>query len=265
MGKRLAYSVAITLFIAALVAFALFLGGIAPTVAQNDGPQMSVTPNQAVANQRISLTATGFTPNSEIGEVAEGEEQVSGISIGGEDIPWDRINGGNTVNLDSGGNWSTSVDLPLTSATTGSGDKTIEVTDAEGVSGTVAITIPSRNLTTTPTSSRVGTLAAIRGENFPGKNDNGSSFSVTITYDTGSEVLASLTVAPDASGDFETQIRIPSRATALTINQVRANFQDDDGVSVENTTNHAVLPGGHQPQPDERRPRFHGNHQWGGL
>ena len=153
MGKRLAYSVAIILFITAVVAFTLFLGGIAPTVAQNDGPQMSVAPNQAVANQRVSLVGTGFTPDSIIGKAAEGESQVAGISIGGEDIPWDRINGGSAVNVDSDGEWSTSVDLPLTATTTSAGSKRIQATDSEGVTGSVTLTIPERSVTITPSTT----------------------------------------------------------------------------------------------------------------
>ena len=136
--KGLTYAVAIALPLVAAVAFVLFLGDIASTIAQNGGPQMAVTPNQAVANQRISLNATGFTAGSEIGKAAEGTDQVSAISIGGEDIPWERFNGGNTANVDSGGNWSTSLDLPLTAATTAAGSKTIQATDSEGITGSVA-------------------------------------------------------------------------------------------------------------------------------
>ena len=243
MGKKPIYSIVIALSMTSTMVVALFMGGVAATIAQNDGPKVSVTPSQAVANQRISLFATGFTADAEIGEVAEGDTQVSAISIGGQAIPWARISGGNTVSINSDGEWSTTVDLPLTATTTAAGSKTIQAKDSEGVTGSVTVTIPARTVSITPSSGQLGTLAAVRGENFPGKNDNGSSFSVEIEYDTGADVLTTLAVVPDATGDFETLMRIPTTATALTINQVKVSFQDDDGVSVENKINHAVLPG----------------------
>ncbi len=247
MRKSFAYFITITISTAAALAVALFLGEIATTIAQNDGPQLLVTPSQAVANQRISLTATGFTPNSEIGEVAEGEEQVSGISIGGEDIPWDRINGGNTVSINSDGEWSTTVDLPLTATTTAAGSKSIQATDSEGSTVSVTLTIPERSITITPNTGRVGTLAMIRGVHFPATNGNGSRFSMSFTYKSGTKAGSLGSAVPDTSGAFEVQVRIPTWVTIPSRNDLRADFSDDNSRLVTSRTIHTVESPGISP------------------
>ena len=50
------------------------------------------------------------------------DEGNSAISIGGQDIEWERINGGDDIDVDSGGNWSAAVDLPLDANTVEPGD-----------------------------------------------------------------------------------------------------------------------------------------------
>ncbi len=241
MGKQPVYSVVIALLIASTMVVALFLGDIATTIAQNDGPEVSISTNYAVANERIMLSATGFTANAEIGEVAEGETQVSGITISGQAIPWDRINGGNTISIDSDGEWSTALNLPLTALTTAEGSKTLEATDSAGVSDTDSFNIGARSIDIDPQGSRVGTLALISGEGFPSRNDSGSSFTITVTYDNGSGNAISIPVQHWDSGQLEAQFRIPTTGAIPSTNTVKASFQDDNGVVVEETVSHQVL------------------------
>ena len=84
----------------------------------------------------------------------------------------------------------------------------IRVKDDEGRVGTVDVTVPERSVNITPTSGRVGTIAVVRGENFPSKNDEGTSFNVTVEYGSGTGGTT-VTAVPDASGTFEVQLRIP--------------------------------------------------------
>ena len=151
-----------------------------------------------VANQRVSLVGSGFFAGAKIGDCDDCGNAA--ITIGGDQIAWPRINGNDDVNVDNGGNWSAAVDLPLTSATTASGRRTIRVTDSKGRTGTVDITIPGREVTITPTTGRVGTQAVVRGKYFPSKNDDGDSFNVVIIYDAGNGKQATVTAVPDASG-----------------------------------------------------------------
>ena len=203
------------------------------------GPRIKVTPGDVVANQRVSLVGSGYTAGSKIGD-GEGD---SSMSIGGDDIFWSRINGSNDVAVDNGGNWSAAVDLPLTNATTTEGSRVIRITDSAGRTGSVVVTIPARRVTITPSTGRVGTEAVVRGWNFPSKNDEGNSFNIQIVYDA---VNGKTTVSanPDASGRFETQLRIPTTADIPSTNTVKVSFQEaNNGPTVVTTVTHDVPEG----------------------
>ena len=203
------------------------------------GPQILVTPGTVLANQRISLVGTGFSSDAEVSE----DEGHSLISIGGEAIKWSRINDGDDVDVDSGGNWSASVDLPLLAATTGEGERALRVTDSDGRSGVVIVDIPAREVEITPDVGRVGTIAVVRGTGFPSKNDEGSSFNVEIEYDAGEDKTTTVSAVPDASGRFEVQLRIPTTASIPSSNTVKVSFEDDDEIPVVTTVAHDVPEG----------------------
>ena len=213
-------------------------GEDASTTLDITGPVVTPTPSTVVANQRVSLVGDGFNDGSLIGE----------ISVGGEVINVSRINGGQPVRVDNGGGWSAAVNLPLSSATTSVGSREIRVTDSEGRSGIVNVTIPAREVTITPALGRVGTLATVRGVNFPSKNDDGSSFSVTIEYDTG-DGETTVSAVPDASGQFEVQMRIPTSADIPSTNTVKVSFEaelpggGDGGPTIVTPVNHQVPEG----------------------
>ena len=210
------------------------------------GPQVTVTPGTVLANQRISVVGTGFTPNSRVCcGTKEGEETIDPvITFGGEEIPATRINDGDDVSVDNGGNWSTSIDVPLTQITSDEGSREVSVRDSYGRVGDVDVTVPARVVTIDPPSGRVGTTAVVRGENFPSKNDEGDSFNVEITYTAGSDETRVSTV-PDASGRFETEIRIPTSANIPSTNTVRVVFEyGDQDTPITTTVTHDVPSGG---------------------
>ena len=208
------------------------------------GPQINVTPGTVLANQRISLVGTGFSPSAIIAndddpfEVAPPE-----VSIGGKPIHPTRINDGDPVRVDNGGNWSASVDLPLAEATTADGERALRVSDSRGRSGTVVVNIPTREVTVTPDSGRVGTIAVVRGTGFPSKNDEGSSFNVEIVYDASNGNTTTVSATPDSSGRFETQLRVPTTSAIPSSNSVKVSFRDADGVLVVTTVAHEVPEG----------------------
>ena len=214
------------------------------------GPQITTTPKQVLANQRVSLVGTGFSSNAIIGDddelgndLPDSENDLSKMSIGGDVIPRGRINGGDDVEVDSGGNWSASVDLPLAAATTADGERTIRVTDSGGRTGVVTVDVPARTVTITPEAGRVGTIAVVRGAGFPSKNDEGSSFNVEIVYDAGNDKETTVSAVPDASGRFEVQLRIPTTASIPSTNTVKVSFEDDENVAVVTTVAHEVPEG----------------------
>ena len=208
------------------------------------GPQINVTPLTVLANQRISLVGTGFSP----GAVIANDTDSRGLSdpvvtVGGDEILPDRINDGDPVRVDNGGNWSASVDLPLSEATTAEGSRSIRITDSRGRTGTVEVTVPSREVTVTPDTGRVGTLAVVRGIGFPSKNDEGSSFNVQIVYDASNGNTTTVSALPDASGRFETQLRIPTTAAIPSSNSVKVEFEDENDIKVVTTVAHEVPEG----------------------
>ena len=207
------------------------------------GPQITVTPGEVLANQRISLVGTGFSPGSVIANADDDLMQTdSVVMIGGKEITGDRINDGQPVRVDNGGNWSASVDLPLAEATTAEGTRLIRVTDTRGRTGGKEVTIPGRTVTITPDSGRVGTIALIEGRGFPSKNDEGNSFNIEIVYETASG-QTTVSATPDASGRFEVQLRIPTTAAIPSSNTVKVSFEDADGVTVPMTIPHEVPEG----------------------
>ena len=154
-----------------------------------------------------------------------------------------KINGGDDVEVDSGGNWSASVDLPLAAATTADGDRAIRVTDSGGRSGGIVVNIPAREVSISPDVGRVGTIALVSGKNFPSKNDEGRSFNIEVVYDAGNDKTTTVSTLPDASGRFEVQLRIPTTASIPSSNTVTVSFTDEDLIPVVTNVAHEVPEG----------------------
>ena len=208
------------------------------------GPSIQVNPASVLANQRVSLIGTGFSPGAVIANDTDSGKVVDHvISIGGKVVTGDRINDGDAVRVDNGGNWSASVDLPLSEATTAEGQRILRVTDSRARTGGEEVTIPARSVTITPDTGRVGTIAVVRGEGFPSKNDEGSSFSIEIEYDASNGNSTRVSATPDASGRFEVQLRIPTTAAIPSSNTVKVRFEDDDDIVVPLTIPHEVPEG----------------------
>jgi hypothetical protein len=197
---------------------------------------LTSTPSEnAVPNQRITLSGSGFTASA----------TIKSITIGGETIATARYNDGTTVNVDNGGSFSTSVDIPVTTATEVTGTKVLKVTDGSNRTGTMDITIAARTLTITPESGRVGSNVTVKGAGFPAKNNDGSSNTVTVTYTSGSSTNTA-SVTPDASGNFTTTVQVPSGAAIPSTNTVQAAYNiyatngTDSGSDNLSTQSHAV-------------------------
>lgn len=184
-------------------------------------PTVRATPSTVVANQRISLVGAGFNPRARI---CDSNYPDAVVSIGSHNIECERVNGGDPVSVDNGGNWSAAVDLPLDDSTVDEGTYAIRVRDSLGRAGQVEVTIPARTVTITPESGRVGTMAVVRGENWPSKNDEGDSFNVEIVYES-AHGRSTVSANPDASGRFEAELRIPTTAGIPSTNTVKVSYE----------------------------------------
>jgi len=177
---------------------------------------LTVTPTDSIVpNQRITLTGSGFT--------ASGTIPDTGITIGAEEIRDERFNDGSTINIDNGGSFSTSIDIPQTPGTEVTGTKTLKVTDSGGRTGEVEVTIAPRTMTITPEEGRVGSNVSVKGVGFPAKNNDGSSNTVTVTYTSGASSNTA-TVTPDSGGNFTTTVQVPSGAAIPSTNTVQASY-----------------------------------------
>ena len=104
------------------------------------GAQVTVAPSTVVPNQSVTVTGRGFTG----GEILSGSTTnggSSGISIGGEMVPWENIDDGDEVEIDSGGNWVATVVIPVMSPATTPGTYEFKATDSMGRPGATRITV----------------------------------------------------------------------------------------------------------------------------
>jgi hypothetical protein len=202
------------------------------------GATLIPTPETVMPNQRVTLIGTGFTEGG-AATINDPNDPDDSIAIGGEVIAQERINDGDVINVDNGGNWSASIDLPITSATTTGGPRELKVTDSSGRQGTAVLTFPERQLTITPEEGRVGTNITVRGLGFPARNDDGSSVTVEVIYDAGAGDVNRTTVTPDASGNFNAALRVPNDAGIPSTNTVEASFTEG-ALETITTTVHRV-------------------------
>jgi hypothetical protein len=239
----------------------LFGGGEGSTRRQNltiGGAVLILTPTTVVPNQTLNIVGNDYTtsdllPTPSTGGVAVNETVActgvgavtSSMTIQGVPIPNSKINEGNAISVAAGGNWSTSIIIPVTTTTTTPGTYDLKVTDCRGREGVAKLTIPARVVTLTPLEGQVGTPVTIRGTGFPSKNDRTGnvSINVTIEYDAGSSGGKTSTSAqPDASGNISATLNVPTNANIPSDNNVTTKFNTEAPTVSEviNTVVHSV-------------------------
>lgn len=193
---------------------------------------LRVFPETVLPNQRISLTGLGFT--------GARDTAIDQVKIGGHVLKPSRINNGEGIGgVDSNGNWSGHINLPVVEATTTPGTRTLEVKDSRGRTGSAEVTVLPRELKATPIWGRPGSIVTVTGTGFPSRNDYGSSVSVRIIYDFGSGIAVT-SAEPDANGAFTQELRLPLNTPTPSSNRVRAEFDDDNGITVITSAPHEV-------------------------
>lgn len=191
-----------------------------------------IFPETVLPNQRVSLWGNGFTDGNDV--------SIEQVRVGGFELGPARINGGSgSIELSRDGSWSASLDLPIVESTTAEGIHSLRLEDSSGRVGRVEFTVPPREVTVSPVWSRPGALVTVEGTGFPVRNDNGSSISILIRYESTAGVT--LTSAhTDASGRFSQEILVPLRTPLPSSNFIRVEFEDDQGKSVITTARHEV-------------------------
>jgi len=201
------------------------------------GAGLVLTPTtNLVPNQTITVIGNGFSSGSSISAAAT---DASSILIDGSFIGLkspdsastqenlDKINEGSAVSTDNGGNWSSSIILPVNDATTTPGSHELKVTDVLGRQGVVTLEIAERSLVLSPLESRVGTTVNVSGTGFPADNTKTgaeSTASVSIKYTVSGTAQTVATLTPDASGNIGGSFTVPLNAGIPSTNSVTAEF-----------------------------------------
>ena len=196
------------------------------------GAIMKLTPKEVVPNQTLTIIGSGFSATSTINAASD----ASLISIGGntEDLKMafsatisDKFNENASITTDNGGNWSSSLIIPVNTTTTTTGTIQLKIKDNGGREGIVDLVIPDRTIVIDPVLSRVGTQVTITGTGYPADNTKTgaeSSAAVSIRYIVGSTTNTVATLTPDAAGNISGSFKVPLGASIPSTNSVRAVF-----------------------------------------
>ena len=236
------------------------------TAGENDttnilvsGADLVVTPTTVVPNQSISVTGRGFHGNTKFNDGSDSSVvSLDGADLkarGGNSSP--KVNDGEKVDVDNGGNWSTSIVIPVTGTSITPGPHELKVIDTGGREGVVIVNIAERTLTLEPAASRVGTTVTVTGRGFPARNSAGGSDGVQVVqiqYNENGTFRTVSSVTPDSSGSFTTTFQVPLNAGIPSTNSVRATFNYTDTGDIRTLTTHSVPEGGITLSATEARP-----------
>ena len=206
-----------------------------PDLKENDtakitvsGAELEVNPATAVPNQAITVTGRGFTDGATINAAGDDSEVSLGQNMAAldESAPggFRNFNNGQAVTVDSGGSWSATIIVPITSVTTTPGKHPLTVLGSENREGSVDITIPARTLTIEPAEARPGESVTLTGTGFPASNTRAkeqNTPSIQIYY--GGDNLVGTSI-PDADGNITLNFRVPLDAAIPSTNRVEARF-----------------------------------------
>ena len=229
------------------------------------GAQLLVAPSAVVPNQSVTISGHGFTGNSVLYGVTrvvdgvamhyndavaakrdtdEATGGLSGIYIGGTKIAWDKIDDGELVEVDSGGNWVATVVIPVTSPSTIPGVYELKAFDSLGRPGVTQLTVKPRTIDFEPKESRVGTTLTVTGTGWVASNSAPGAESANISVDYylpgESDSATSARANPDSDGNFTTTVRVPLNASIPSTNRVEVQFEDDNDRAVTETAAHRV-------------------------
>jgi hypothetical protein len=184
---------------------------------------LSVTPQNSLPNQKVTLLGTGFTPSETSGGAGpSGVHQITGsggslIAVGQTTLVSPNVT--YPINFDANGNWTASIVLPVTAEVVAGGPVTIRVVDDQGLMRTTQIKIKIPNISLDPAFGRANTNFTVTGKNFPASNTaTGVGSQVTISYGGAIQKI----VSADAGGRFLITVKVPDGTSPSSNSTVRA-------------------------------------------
>ena len=192
------------------------------------GLSVTTTPSTAVANQAITVSASGFTGSTDLASITVGGQAVTTLTD---------ATAVTDKSTDNSGNLVATFKIPTDETTRTPGSHKVTITDDTGRIGEATVTIPSRSLTIDPTESRRGSTITFTGDGYQ------ASSTVSITY--GSSTTPRTTITADSAGNISgsftiaTTIGIPSTNT-VTATISCTSSSTDTCTQVTGTNTHKV-------------------------
>ncbi|MBI2867389.1 MAG: hypothetical protein HYX97_03530 [Chloroflexi bacterium] len=161
---------------------------------------VTATPSTVVPNQAITVNGSGFTTGG-AATIAVGTATLAGVALTAAQQP--------VIAIDNGGNWVSTITIPVNATTLTAGTYPLVFTDTGGRIGTVDLTVPSRVMSLDPATSARGTTVTFNATGFA------ASSTVTVTYAGVAVASATADSAGAASGTFSVPLgtAIPSANT----------------------------------------------------
>jgi len=170
------------------------------TSVEITGVPTTVSPLSAVANQEITVSASGFTGGATVSTIT-----VAGISVA-------TLSSGSavtTVTMDNSGNMIATFKIPNDETTRTAGSQRIRVLGSGSRLGEVDLTTPARDLVLTTTESRRGSSVDFTGSGYLAEG------TVTISYRSLANTVT--TVTADSAGNISGSFLVPSSAANAPI------------------------------------------------
>ena len=167
------------------------------TTVEITGVPVTLSPSTAVATQDITVSASGFSSNSTVATITVGGSNVPLLTTGAEIT---------TVTTDNSGNLVASFPIPNDATTRTAGTHKVRVTDASGRIGEADLTVPSRTLVLSTSSSKRSSVVDTSGAGYVAKS------TITLTYVSGSTTTTVGTTTADSAGNWAASVTVPSTA-----------------------------------------------------
>ena len=194
--------------------------------------EVGISPETVVPNQTVAIWGKGFST----GEGAVIRE----VRVGGHPLQPRSVNyGDGFIPVDPDGSWAGTLNLPVTGVTTEPGVYSVELVDSDGQSGSVEYTVGPREVTVSPVRSRAGAIVEISGSGFPARSPASSRVDLLIHYESPTG-RTTTTADADHEGNFTQQIRVPLDTPSPSSNELRVEFEADDGEVIATMAAHEV-------------------------
>ena len=210
------------MFLAVIFAV-LGANSVSLTASPSLATTLSVTPQNSLPNQKVTLLGSGFTPSETSGGAGpSGVHQITGtggslIAVGQTTLVSPNVT--YPITFDADGNWTASIILPVTAEVVAGGPVTIRAVDDQGLMRTTQITIKVPSISLEPASGRANTNFTVTGKDFPASSTaTGAGSQVTISYGGAIQKI----VSADAGGRFLITVQVPAGTSPSSNSTVRA-------------------------------------------